>query len=413
MKGICVLCGDLYGEVRLRVAYICTDPGVPVFGNKASSVHLQEFVRALLDLDAEVHLFLAVIGGEIPTEFSAVQIHQLPRLPKGDRANREKAAITANQRIPALIASYGSFDLYYERYSLWSFASMEFARSCGRPAILEVNAPLIEEQSESRKLVHRDAAKKATQRAFDAATAVIAVSREIADYVCGFDRTRGRVHVVPNGVNPMRFPHGVELSLPYPAGSFVIGILGALNSRHDTDGLVRAFSLVHAQDSNARLLVVGDGPRKKAMQSALSEFGLLNAAHFTGAVPPREVPSLLACMDVAVVPYDERARDYFSPLKLFECMAADLPVVAAAKGQIKDVIRDEENGLLYPPGDAYVMAKKILRLRQDPDLRSRLGQAARITVLRDYTWSGVVRRILQVSGIKTAREFGRQPAASI
>ncbi len=394
--------------MRLRAAYICADPGVPVFGNKGCSVHVQEFIRALLDLNVEVLLFPASIGGEVPAGLSGVQVHKLPEIAKGDRAVREQAAMAANLTVPAFLQSRGTFDLYYERYSLWSFAAMEFARSAGRPAILEVNAPLIEEQTAHRGLIHTDAAKQASQRAFTAATSVIAVSREVADHVCGYKKVRGRVHVIPNGVNPMRFPHGVQPALPNPSHSFVIGFLGTLKPWHDTDGLVEAFSLVHAQDPNVRLLVVGDGPQKKSMQSALSERRLLEDSHFTGSVPPATVPPLLASMNVAVAPYVESENHYFSPLKLFEYMAADLPVVAAATGQIKDVIRDEENGLLYPPGDSFVMAKKILRLKQDRELRGRLGQAARSTVLREYTWGGNVRRILRLAGFKTIREFPLQ-----
>lgn len=391
--------------MRLRIAYICADPGVPVFGNKGCSVHVQEFIRALLDLNAEVLLFAASTGGEAPAGLSGVQVRRLPGTAKGDPAVREQAAIAANLEIPAFLESCGDFDVYYERYSLWSFAAMEFARSSGRPAILEINAPLIEEQAAHRGLIHRDAAQQAAQRVFGAATSIIAVSREIADHVCSYKEARGRVHVVPNGVNPMRFPHGVQPALSNPAHSFVIGFLGTLKPWHDTQGLVEAFSLVHARDSNARLLVVGDGPQRKSMQSALSERGLLKDTHFTGSVKPAAVPSFLASMHVAVAPYIEAKNHYFSPLKLFEYMAADLSVVAAATGQIKNVIQDGENGLLYPPGDSFAMAKKILRLKQDPELRGRLGQAARITVLRDYTWRGNVRRILNLAGIKTIRDF--------
>ena len=163
--------------MRLRVAYICADPGVPVFGSKGCSVHVQEFIRALLDLNADVVLFAASTGGEVPAGLAGVRLHMLPEIPKGDLAVREQAAIAANLLAPALLQAYGAFDVYYERYSLWSFATMEFARSSGKPAILEVNAPLIEEQTAHRGLHHKDAAKEAAQRAFDAATAIIAVSR--------------------------------------------------------------------------------------------------------------------------------------------------------------------------------------------------------------------------------------------
>jgi glycosyltransferase involved in cell wall biosynthesis len=125
---------------------------------------------------------------------------------------------------------------------------------------------------------------------------------------------------------------------------------------------------------------------------------LLEATRFTGAVAPEAVPGLLASMDVAVAPYPRLAHFYFSPLKVYEYMAAGLPVVASRIGQLAQVLRHEVDGLFCPPGDAHALAAALERLRAEPALRRRLGLAARAKVLREHTWEAVARRILGLAG---------------
>src|SRR5438552_14024176 len=127
----------------MRIAYVCADPGVPVFGKKGSSVHVQEVVRGLLVQGAQVELFATRFDGEPPAGLEGVRVHALPPLPRGEPCERERAALAANGGLSAALARQGPFDLIYERYSLWSFAGMDYALAHAIPGLLEVNAPLI------------------------------------------------------------------------------------------------------------------------------------------------------------------------------------------------------------------------------------------------------------------------------
>lgn len=121
---------------------------------------------------------------------------------------------------------------------------------------------------------------------------------------------------------------------------------------------------------------------------------LESAVHFTGAVCPDIVPDWLAQMDVAVAPYPQSEDFYFSPLKVYEYMAAGLPVIASNIGQIPDVIEDRVNGLLVPPGDIAALANALEHLWRSPLLRHRLGDSARSKILQHHTWERVVEKIL-------------------
>ncbi|MBI3966346.1 MAG: glycosyltransferase family 4 protein [Chloroflexi bacterium] len=397
----------------MRIAYVCADPGVPVFGTKGCSIHVQEVIRALRHHEAQIELFAARRGGRAPADLEWLRVHDLPAVPKGDFAAREQAALAANDELYATLERAPRFDLVYERYSLWSHAGMAYARAQGARGVLEVNAPLIEEQAEHRGLCDRAAAEWVATRVFGAASVLIAVSAEVAAYLGRFPVARGRVHVVPNGVNPERFPVDQLPSRPGGPETFTVGFVGTLKPWHGLPTLVDAFALLHEQDSTTRLLVVGDGPERLGLETSLTARGLLDAVHLSGAVAPEDVPGLLASMDVAVAPYPELSRFYFSPLKVYEYLAAGRPVVASRIGQLADLLVDGVNGSLCPPGDAVVLADTLRRLRADPELRARLGRNGRATVLCHHCWTGVARRILDLAGFGSTLQPSRVATTSI
>ncbi|MFQ5570223.1 MAG: glycosyltransferase family 4 protein [Rhodothermales bacterium] len=388
----------------MRIAYLCADPGVPVFGTKGCSVHVQEGIRALLGQEAQVTLFASRLGGTPPADLEAVPVHRLPRLPKGDAAARERAALAANDDLASLLEREGPFDLVYERYALWSYAGMAHARKHRIPGVLEVNAPLIDEQARHRRLVDRESAEWVASRVFSTASVLLAVSREVAAYVATYPDTRGRIHVVPNGVNPERFRPGVVPTAPAPPGTFTVGFVGSLKPWHGLAHLAEAFTVLHRYAPATRLLIVGDGPERDRLEAALSQHGVADAALFTGAVLPEKVPGLIASMDVAVAPYPKQAPCYFSPLKIFEYMASEVPVIASRVGQISEVIEDRVSGLLCPPGDEGALVTALIKLWREPALRARLAEAARARIVRDHTWEATARRVLHLAGFEPAAQ---------
>lgn len=385
----------------MRIAYICADPGVPVFGRKGCSIHVQEIIRAFRGLGAEMELFAASRGGESSPDLNDIEFHQFDMPPKSTPEEREFEALKTNEKLGEELRQVSPFDFVYERYSIWNYAGMEYAREVQIPGLLEINAPLIEEQAKYRVLINQGSAEQATARAFRAATALLAVSKEVARYVEGYEVAMGRIHVIPNGVNPDRFPINLRPSLPAAPGVFTVGFVGTLKPWHGLSMLIQVFTILHNRHPNTRLLIVGDGTERDNVVRELSDCGLLDSAYLTGAVPPDDVPGLLASMDVAVCPYP-RQDFYFSPLKVYEYMAAGLPVVASRVGQLEELIIDGVTGLLVPPDCSEALAQALFRLYSDPGLRLKIGQAARAAVVSNHTWDDVARHILDIAGLKNA-----------
>jgi glycosyltransferase involved in cell wall biosynthesis len=314
--------------------------------------------------------------------------------------------MATQEALLAKLRAAGPFDLVYERYSLWGWAGMHYAQETRTPGILEVNAPLIEEQRRHRTLVHADEAERIAGRAFTSASAVVTVSRPVADYVKWQGAAERRVQVVPNGVDPGRFPDGLKPSLPASDGVFTVGFVGSMKPWHGLPVLVEAFARLHQESDAVRLLVVGAGTESDSVAEDVHQRGVGKAVEVTGAVSPGEIPALLASMDVGTAPYTSGDGFYFSPLKVYEYMAAGLPVVASDIGTLLDVVVDGETGLLCRAGDAGELAAALNRLRLDPALRRRLGIAGRAKARREHTWDTVARRILAL-----ARESAQLPRA--
>jgi glycosyltransferase involved in cell wall biosynthesis len=386
----------------MRVAYVCTDPGVPVFGRKGASVHVQAVLRALVRRGAEVHL-LTVAGAEAPEpDLAPVRVHRLPlarsRGPAAREAAVQQADVGAGAVLDALHAR-ARFDLVYERYSLWGRAATTWAAANGVPAVLEVNAPLVDEQAEHRVLVDRAGAERVARQTLGSATAVVCVSDPVAAWARDHGADTTRVHTLPNGVDTTRVVPSSDPVTPADAAAFTVGFVGTLKPWHGVETLLDAFDRLARSDPSYRLLLGGDGPLAETVRSRVHAAGMAARVETTGAVEPREVPALLRRMDVAVAPYPPMQGFYFSPLKVYEYLAAGLPVVVSRVGDLPAVLDDGDLGVLVEPGDAVALADAVARLRADTLARERLRRWGRLRAVQRHDWSGVVERVLSLAGL--------------
>jgi glycosyltransferase involved in cell wall biosynthesis len=391
----------------MRIAYLTADFGVPVLGTKGASVHVRRLVGALAERGHEVCVLTPTRGSgtdeprawrleELPFTDAPLLFHEALKreaLCQGNRLSKDLRnlfySLWLEGRAAPLLAELQP-DLVYERYTLFGTAGVALARQLDVPHLLEVNAPLVEEQREQRGLALPDVALASQRMVFEQADELLVVSRWLEGYVREHGAREGHVTVVPNAADPERFqprtgPSELRRKLGWE-GAFVLGFVGAMKPWQGVDALVAALHQLGAPAAPFRLLLVGDGPALAGVQARVAELGLRDAVHCTGALPHDAVPDWLGAVDVALVPFTPAAPAYFSPVKLFEYMAMGLPVVAARRGQTEEILAHGRTGWLYDAEDPREPAATLRQLATQPELRRAAGQAARDRVLAEHTW---------------------------
>ena len=388
----------------MRIAYICCDPGIPVFGTKGASVHIQEVVRELRSIGHEVALYAVRSGKHVPDDLTDLELH-LEAVADVEPAEREQAQAHAAERIVSRVIADGA-DLVYERYSLFSTALADITAATGVPGILEVNAPLIDEQRRHRSLVDASGAAQVLHRQVAAARATVCVSDPVADWV----RRRtadlpdandvvGRIHTVPNGVSVRRIQ-----PQPEDPDRVVVTFVGTLKPWHGVADLIMAAALARQSWS---LRIIGDGPEMDSLRAQAGRLGV--EVDFRGAVAPQDIPTHVAGSAIGVAPYPDLGggeQQYFSPMKVLEYLAAGLAVVASDVGQVPQLLEDGSgrHGVLVAPSDPTALAAALDDLAVCPDRRARMGRSGRLLAEQHHSWRRTVARILELADLAQGGE---------
>jgi glycosyltransferase involved in cell wall biosynthesis len=172
----------------------------------------------------------------------------------------------------------------------------------------------------------------------------------------------------------------------------VIGKIARLFALKGHDDLLAIAPTVVARCPNARFLLVGDGPWRPKLQSAVHALALTRHFIFAGLVPPHEVPRYLALMDVLV----HLSRREGLPRALPQAMAAGRPVVALNLDGAPEVCRDQITGFLVEPNELHSLTQRLLQLTTDPDLRHRLGQQGRLFAAAHFSTQTMVDALHQL-----------------
>jgi glycosyltransferase involved in cell wall biosynthesis len=171
-----------------------------------------------------------------------------------------------------------------------------------------------------------------------------------------------------------------------PLEATVIGYVGGFKEWHDVQTLTEAFQRVVRNNNNLYLLLVGDGETHRFCEELAQSYEINDRVLFTGIVSPQQVPGYLSAIDIAVAPFIPTDFFYFSPLKLFEYMAAGKCIVTNRIGQIDEIITHQENGWLCEPGDVDGLTEALEILMASPEMRTQYGMAAREKVEDKHDW---------------------------
>ncbi len=230
---------------------------------------------------------------------------------------------------------------------------------------------------------------------------VVAICEGIRSEVVSRGIPRGRVAVVPNGVEaewlePRPWATDLAAQLGLGAGP-VFGYVGSFSRYEGLPFLIAAMAELLGSFPAARLLLVGGGRDEQAVRAAAQRAGA--AVIMPGRVSQERVRDFYTLVDVFVLPRRRiRLTELVTPLKPLEAMAMGIPVLASDIGGHAELVSDGETGLLFKTESPESLIEQAGRLRRDPELRAQLGAGGRRWVESERTWERIVTRYLPIYG---------------
>jgi len=278
------------------------------------------------------------------------------------------------------------FDIVHAHHAFTptSLLSVSAARKIGIPAVLTNHTIFLASDHESL-WVPTSYVLYPFRRFINKANLITAVSQTAADFIGHFTE-RGKVVVIPNGIDSDRFDSRSCAQgdpMHEVGGEHIILYVGRLVYRKGIHVLVKAMPQILRELPDARLLIAGEGVMENFIKLLIKSLDLKDHVKLLGFVPNEKLPDLYGLSQVFVLPslYCESFG-----ITLLEAMASGKPVVASNVGGVPEVVEDEVTGLLFKKGDERDLADGVLRVMNDCDLALNLAVKARRSVEDNFSW---------------------------
>lgn len=206
-----------------------------------------------------------------------------------------------------------------------------------------------------------------------------------------------RIRLIPHGVDAAQFLTPVapaeqarwRQQLGLPAEGPVVGTMSRLVASKGVDQLIRSLPRIREVVPGARLVIIGDGPERRALERLAEGLGVAEAVRFAGTVP--ETRAILSVMDVFV--FIPAVQEGFG-LSLLEAMASSRPIVAIRRGDGASWVLDQGGiGAVVEPEDPAALAAEVVRFLRDRDAAQRAAGLAQTVVRERYTLDRVVEQV--------------------
>jgi len=376
-----------------KILYVAPAETVP--GKVGGSVHVEEVARGLAGLGYRVDVLCRRAKGFNSREELApnLRIHRL--VPK----YKIRYSLWRAKRYAYRLAKEYKPDYIIERYYNFGGAGVLAGRKFGVPVMLEVNSPVIDHPGSLKALIDRLLIFKPMKRYR------VFMCRSAADIITPLPEIipwwvpEEKIHKVNWGAaverfhkNPVRDYYRKNLGLSLDRT--IVIFLGSFRKWHGVWDLAEAAKEAIQKHPKLFFLMIGDGEERKPLQRWISKHGMKDHFRFTGSVEYRLIPDYLAAADIGTAPYNPALHPqlklgfYWSPLKIFEYMAASLPVITIDVAPLNDIIRHGKDGILYPAGDVNRLSECITEIAKMPlKKREEMGAGARERVTKNYSWS--------------------------
>ncbi|WP_231295823.1 glycosyltransferase family 4 protein [Colwellia sp. PAMC 21821] len=381
-------------------------------GRGAEGVHIRGVVKGLRQLNNNVDI-LSLPGAEPEAEEVSASTEQVQQAPT--RKSSFSLLSDLTKHVPEFVfeifelafnliavirlrrtVKEKKITLIYERYSLFMFSSVWWAKRHNLPIVLEINDSC--QVQRVRLLTFKKLAEKIEGWIFKNATGLVFIStrfKEVAEQAYG--------EIAPSVVSP----NGADLDkfiIDETSGSalrsklgiedkIVLGYVGAFVHWHGIDWFVDLACQRLKDTPELVLLLVGDGVAFEGIRNRVIEAGVESQVILPGKVPHHEVSSFLSAMDLGILP---DSNDYGSPMKLFEFMAMGKGMIAPDFSPIAEVVQDNETSWLFPAGDKQACIDKVFEIVNDRKAHKAVGANARAYIERERQWKHNAAQLLSL-----------------
>lgn len=228
----------------------------------------------------------------------------------------------------------------------------------------------------------------------NSANTIYADHDSISQFITEIGAAPGLVKVIQNPVDSERFSpqgHDTKKDLGFEE-KFVVLSLGRLEKFKGIENLIEAMSIVMDEILNAILIIVGEGPEKQKLENLAKDLKIRDRIIFYRSVPFEEVHTFFRAADIFIQPSITPEL----PNTLLQAMASATATVATDLVGSKELVENEKTALVVPSKNSRKIAEEIIRLYKEPDLRRRLGENARETVIKNLSWQTHCQNTLKI-----------------
>jgi len=365
---------------------------------KGASTHILHNIRGLVNSQLDVHL-MTPNDGLLPTE-DVQDGASVTRIPQDVTQNFLARAVHFGKMVHAHLST-AQYDVVHYR-NVWDGIHIaQNKKRFGYKTLFEVNGlPSIELKYHYPGLDPELLTKIKEQEiaTLHLSDAIICPSNVTRDYIASLGLGRKLITVIPNGVSPSDFS-----ASPLPSREGWIPTLLYIGTLADWQGLevvVKALPKILEQQA-VQLRIVGRGRsrQRKVLSKHIRKLGVEGSVLVQPAVPHYEVPALIAESDICIAPLglnDRNVTQGACPIKVLEYMASSRPLIASNMPIVRELVREDVDGLLFSPNDPEDLARKVLMLLNDVELSKRLADSATERALTKFTWHESQKKLVKV-----------------
>jgi glycosyltransferase involved in cell wall biosynthesis len=366
---------------------------------KGASTHILHNIRGLVNSQYTVHL-LTPNDGLLPAE-DTTEGASVTRIAQDLSQSFLARAVHFGKSVLAHLTLHAGYDVVHYR-NIWDgLAVAQNKKRFGYKALFEVNGlPSIELKYHYPGIDANLLAKIKEQEiaTLHLSDAIVCPSNVTRDYIATLGLDRKRVTVIPNGVSPSDFSPS---PLPSREGRVpVLLYIGTLADWQGLDIVIKALPKILEQQP-VQLRVVGRGRsrQRKLLAKQIRKLGVEKHVIVQPAVPHHEVPAVIAESDICLAPLglnDRNVTQGACPIKVLEYMASSRPLIASNMPIVRELVRENVDGLLFSPNDPDDLARQVLTLLNDYELSKRLADSATERALTIFTWHEAQKKLVKV-----------------